>query len=282
MTKETHRFKVGAFEAVVIVDGFSKLENMASRLRGVSEEDANAVLAKQGIDPNSLYSFMNCLYLNIDGRHVLADTGMGKTGNADLGHLLSNLEMEGVGPEDIDTLIITHSHGDHINGLITSRGEAIFKNAYYYMSREEWEFSNSEQRLSKFGDDDSRRKFMHILDVIGQRLTLVEDGVTILDGITAVLLRGHTPGHMGLMIESEGEKLFHVVDAIHMPVQMLRPDWSPIFDSDPEQSAATRRQILERIADENLLTLIYHYPFPALGHVIRLDDGFQWNPINLS
>jgi glyoxylase-like metal-dependent hydrolase (beta-lactamase superfamily II) len=103
---------------------------------------------------------------------------------------------------------------------------------------------------------------------------------TILPGLTAVPIPGHTPGQIGLLFESDGQKLLHLVDLLHSPMQFAHPEWSAVFDADTRVSVPTRRHALGRAADDHLLTFFYHLDFPGLGRVQRAGQGFTWQPLD--
>lgn len=151
----------------------------------------------------------------------------------------------------------------------------MFPQAEVYICREEWAW------WVESGSVPAERTALvkAALSPYGERLHYVSDGDVLAEGVTVLALPGHTPGHCGLMIESNGERLIDIVDAIHLVVQMKFPHVSPKFDTDPTLSAQTRRAILERIAAEGVLTLAYHLPFPSLGHVRQEEEGFAWMPV---
>ncbi|MCA9913886.1 MAG: MBL fold metallo-hydrolase, partial [Anaerolineae bacterium] len=118
------------------------------------------------------------------------------------------------------------------------------------------------------------------LEIVREKVILFEAGDEIVPGVKTVAAYGHTPGHTALMLESNGERLLFAVDILHRRAQFLHPEWSMSFDSDTSVSVPTRRQMLQQAVDEDLLMLLYHMPFPGLGHVRTLGDGFTWEPIS--
>jgi glyoxylase-like metal-dependent hydrolase (beta-lactamase superfamily II) len=117
------------------------------------------------------------------------------------------------------------------------------------------------------------------LEVVRENVVLFEAGDDIIPGVKTVPAYGHTPGHTGLMIESNGERLLCAVDILHRRAQFVHPEWSMSFDTDTSVSVPTRRHVLQQAADENLLMHLYHMPFPGLGHVSVEGEGFRWEPI---
>jgi glyoxylase-like metal-dependent hydrolase (beta-lactamase superfamily II) len=120
----------------------------------------------------------------------------------------------------------------------------------------------------------------HLLP-LKDKFTLIDMDTTIVAGVRTVSAPGHTPGHIGIMIESEGEKCLHMVDAMHHPIQMLNPNWSPNFDKDPVLSTQTRRNLAQDAADGNYLVMAYHFAFPGLGSVQAEGNAFRFSPLTL-
>jgi len=202
---------------------------------------------------------------------MLVDTG---TGSGHLNPRVASL----IDPADVDTVVISHGHGDHVGGLVDADGKLVYSNARYVMHRAEWD-----QWMAPDGkiqaDPDRAAYWQAQLGPIKGSLSYVDDGQEVVPGVTACLTPGHTNGHLALRIESNGESLVHLVDALHFEVQFDRPDWSPRFDTDPALAAQTRRTELDRAADEGTLVLLYHLGFPGLGYVVRNGEAFDWEPV---
>lgn len=273
MTAHTHEFTVGDFRCAVVTDGIRQLppEKVAELLR-VTVEDVHT--AGTTTDTENCF---NCLLVQTGEHVLLADTGMG-IGNGSGGDLLDSLDAAGVKPEDVTTVFISHCHGDHVLGLLNPDGSRTFPDAQVVMNQAEWDGWHSDAMKARMGDNWAIQ--MKPVLAIQDRLTLIQPGEAIIPGVTAVPTYGHTPGHCALMVESNGERLLDMVDALHIPVQMAHPEWSIRFDSDPETAALTRHEILGLAADEGVLTLLFHFPFPGLGHVRRTGDVFAWEPLS--
>jgi glyoxylase-like metal-dependent hydrolase (beta-lactamase superfamily II) len=276
MAKETHRFNIGEIACMVVSDSTGPMpaERPFRLFPNVPPDDLNAAMDRSGQESISL----NCLLIETDGQRILVDTGMGANTRPNSGHLLDNLSAEGIAPEDIDMVVITHCHGDHINGLTDDAGRLTFPNADYIMAIDEWNHRMSDEALASISAEQAAQ-LRSKLDPIKDRLTLVDAGAEIAPGITTQALYGHTPGHTGLEITSGGESLLAIVDTAHMLAQFQHPEWSPMFDAQPDVSADTRRALFERAAQTGVLLLVYHFPFPGLGHVAKVDDMFDWQPV---
>jgi glyoxylase-like metal-dependent hydrolase (beta-lactamase superfamily II) len=185
-------------------------------------------------------------------------------------------------PEDIDMIILTHCHPDHIGGNTLDEGTLAFPNARYAMWKGEWDFWTSEEAEVKL-DEHVREVLLSVarknLPPIQDRLDLIESERAILPGIQAITASGHTPGHMALAISSGEEQLLCISDTVLHPIHLEKPEWCAAVDFAPDQVMATRRRVLNRAAAEKALVLAFHFPFPGLGYIAEKGEGWEWQPI---
>jgi len=267
MTDNFYRFQVGAFECIVFAfkNDPADMDLMKRRFPALPPESMEQAIRESGAP---ITATMNILYIRTPEHQILVDTGQGGADSP----LLAGLEQAGIRREDIDGVVITHGDIDHIGGITQADGSLTFPNARYDMWKSEWEYRLEEAKQSDDPQDPSRLNLLPIQD----RVYLIDGETEIAPGIWMLPMPGHKLGHCGLLLESGGERLLHIVDAAHHPMQLAHPDWSPRFDLQPEVAAQTRKALFERAARENLLVLVYHFAFPGLGRVIEADGVYRW------
>jgi glyoxylase-like metal-dependent hydrolase (beta-lactamase superfamily II) len=290
MNSQIHRFEVGSFHCTAVSDGTMiyappMFPPPATFLfANAPREQLEQALHEYNLTPEQWTEWVSpyiCLVVNTGEHRVLVDTGAdGLTPNT--GKLLLNLKTAGITPEDIDTVILTHGHPDHIGGNTDSEGKPAFRNARYVMWQSEWDFWTSGQ-AEKMLDEHVRERMLRFarknLPPIQGQLELVTHETEIVPGIQAIAAPGHTTGQMALAISSSGKQLLCVSDVVLHPIHLEQPGWCAGTDFSPQQVVATRRRLLKRAADEKSLVLAFHFPFPGLGHVSQKEAAWQWQPI---
>ncbi len=269
----SHKLSIGDINLIFFFDGGSPLseEDLANTFKPLPDEALEAFRAL----PKSYSMSGTPIYAQTGGQHILIDTGIGEAYLPANGLLLAGMATEDIMPDEIDTVILTHLHMDHFGGLRRADETASFPNAQIYVARAEWTYW-----LESGAAPAERVELLKTVFALYEgRIRLYESGETLAPGITAFALPGHTPGHHGMMIESNGKRALHFVDALHVVIQMAYPDLSPVYDVDPVLSAQTRRMLLSRAASEHLLTFSYHLPFPGLGTIARKGDAFTWEQV---
>lgn len=273
-----YRFKIGDFQCLVINDG-DFIGNAEMLFANAPEEELLKVLQYHGLKPDHLPSTWSCLLIKTLTNVVLVDTGFG-TGGKYGGQLLPILHAEGFQPEDIDTVILTHVHADHIGGCVNEAGEVVFPNATYYMWQEEWEFWTTEtnlQNVPEWAANIAREK----LPPLVEQVKVIGRETEIVPGVQAVAAQGHTAGHMAVEVESRGEYLIDIADVALHPIQIEYPNWYARLDQFPEQTVATRQAIYQRAVERRALVLAFHFsPFPSLGQIARQNEKWKWQPLS--
>lgn len=273
------RRKVGSTEVTALLDGYIDIDSEA--FIGLDAGEA-AQLAEAAFKvPGPRRVPVNAYLVNSGDRLVLVDAGTSDSMGPTLGRLPEALETAGVMPDQIDTALITHMHPDHINGVLTPDGEALFPNAELVVTAADYAFWHDDANLNQ-APDEAKPFFLgarRAAAAYGDRLRQIGGESDAVGSIRTVPLPGHTPGHAGFVVESDGETLFIWGDVIHAATyQFAHPDWSLAFDVDPVQAAETRRRILDQVASDRMLIAGMHLPFPGFGHVARDGDIYRFVP----
>lgn len=258
-----HRVTVGGFDVTTLLAGSAPRENPQSIFgMNVSEEEFAQVSRENFLPTDVARFYFTPTLVNTGDEVVLFDTGLNGPAT------VAALEAAGYTADQVDVVVLTHMHGDHIGGMMTD-GAPTFANARYVTGQVEydhWAAAGNE------GFDANVRP-------MAERMSFIGDGGSVVSGITGMAAFGHTPGHMAYMIESDGDQLVLIADAANHYVWSLGyPDWEVLFDADKAAAAATRRQLLGMLAAERIPFVGYHMPFPALGFVEPRGDGFRYVP----
>ncbi|MBR0673397.1 MBL fold metallo-hydrolase [Neoroseomonas soli] len=279
-----HHRRVGDITLTAVSDGF--LDGSMSVLQNISPEEASDML-RAVFRPVPRRTSLNCFLVHAGGRVALIDTGAGTHMQASSGKLPRNLAATGVTPAEIDTVLLTHMHPDHSNGLATAEGSAAFPNAELAMHGAEhayWTSEEAEAEVARSGQGVptggayfpmAKRQMAPYAD----RLRLFQGGAEVFPGVTAMHFPGHTPGHCGYLIASGGQSLLIWGDIVHLPeVQVPRPEVTIQFDVDPAQAAATRRRVFDMVATEKTHIAGMHLHFPGTAHLAREGGGYRLYP----
>ena len=281
-----YRFKLGGFEIATILDSKSVREGVHPLYGGNATADEVQALARaNNIDTQRLEHPNVPTLVNTGKELVLFDTGNGalpreyeqlKT-RMPAGNLIARLAELGHKPDDIDVIVTTHGHPDHIGGL-TEGGQPVFKNARYVFGTTEYDFwrkNEGVREARKF----NRELFVKVCTPLVDRATFIKPGDEVASGITAVDAFGHSPGLMAFHIESDGKRFMITADTFtHFVMGVQRPDWFFDMDDDKDKAVATRKRILDMLATDRLLVAGFHMPFPSLGWIDRIQGGYRWVP----
>jgi glyoxylase-like metal-dependent hydrolase (beta-lactamase superfamily II) len=253
-------FKVGSFDLVALHDAQFVKPNDGKILGvGHTPEEIGAVLKAAGAPTDTVTLSVDALLVKTPGRLVLIDTGVG-------GALQQSLSQAGYSPEDVTDVLITHSHPDHVGGLVAD-GKLAFPKATIRMSSAEWSFATKNDQLAE------------ITKVIGKQVQTFAPGATVVPGITAVELKGHTPGHVGYQIQSGKDRLFDIGDTVHSSIiSLAQPEWPVAFDSDATGGEKNRVETLKKLAETKELIFAPHFPFPGVGYIEADGGHFKWDP----
>jgi glyoxylase-like metal-dependent hydrolase (beta-lactamase superfamily II) len=270
------RKKIGDIAVTALSDGV--LSTSLDVVIGLERAEAERLAGKKAGEPVEIA--VNAFLLELDGVRALIDTGAGNTMGPTLGKLADNLRAVGTPPERIDTILLTHLHSDHSNGLVDDDGRAIYPNAQLVMHEAEAAFWLDRDEASG-ADERIRRNIAKARVTTGpyrERMRTVRAGEA-LPGVSAMLLAGHTPGHTGWLIRSRNQSLLVWGDIIHLAsIQVPRPDAALVFDVDPQAASATRRRLFDQAAADKLTVAGAHLGFPGFGTIVRNGAGYAFEP----
>lgn len=280
-----YRFSVGDLGVTVIGDGDGALPAFPLFGEEAGKDAVTTALKNDFLDTETASLTFNVPLIRTSAGLILVDTGNGVKSKPNSGRLLDRLAAAGVKPADITAVIISHLHGDHFGGLSTPDGALTFPNARYYIQKSEHDFWTgpapdlSNSRL----DPEWKKGFIANAAAAAKSLAgkveLLTGKHQVAPGVTVEPAPGHTPGHQVVHLDSGGRSLLMIMDCAHHHCLSFRhPDWTVAFDTDAKLGAQMRRLMLERAAVERSLVMGYHMPFPAVGHVRRERDGFEWVP----
>jgi glyoxylase-like metal-dependent hydrolase (beta-lactamase superfamily II) len=291
MSHGSFRFTLGTFECLAISDGALNYP-LESFFANVPREDVQAALRQQHVPIEQITTPYTCFLVKTGQHTVLIDTGAGNIGTqaAKLfpsvdhattitGTLLENMQAAGISPADVDIVVITHAHPDHISGTLDSSGQLVFPNAQYFIHEDEWEFWMSEAAATS-APAAMVTVARHNLTPLEQQLTRIADGFEILPGIRVIATPGHTPGHIALAITSGDQHVLHISDVVLSPLHLEHPTWRPVFDMLPEQAAVSKQRIFDLAAEQHALVFAHHFlPFPNVGYIRKAGEGWYWQPL---
>ena len=262
----THRdFTLGDFKVTTLLVGSRSVEE-PHKIFGLNVDDAtfNEVSAANFIGTDAAQFFFTPTVVNTGSEVILFDTGLNPAGTT------SALEAAGYAVSDVSHVVITHMHGDHIGGLMDGEGNETFTSAAYITGQVEFD------AWAKAENENFEGK----VRPLAEKMTFLNPGQDVRGGITAVDAFGHTPGHMGYMLESGGKQLLLMADtANHYVWSVAYPDWEVRFDMDKAAAAATRKKIMDMASADRFPLIGYHMPFPGMGFIeTRGEGGYRYVP----
>jgi glyoxylase-like metal-dependent hydrolase (beta-lactamase superfamily II) len=277
-----YRMKVGDLEVTALLDGAAVFDLHWLNGKKVTMDRVEKALQQ---DPHLLDVGDTGFLVNTGKQLILVDAGAGTWyGAGALGRLADSLHSAGYAPEEVDRVLITHLHSDHVGGLTTQDGKRVFPNAEVFVSKAESDFWLSPEIAAKAPKD--AQPFFQSAQAIAApyikagKWHTFSGSEAIVEGVQPVSLHGHTPGHTGYEFSSKGQKILFWGDTVHAQIVQLRhPDITVVFDIDHPAAAATRTQLLPTLAREAVVIAGPHMPFPGLGRLRKDGNGYIWAPV---
>jgi len=284
---------VGDIEVTVVTDGANRLPVTDAFVVNVKKEEVNAALVAAFMEPGVFVGPYNPIVINTGGKLALVDTGTSEaayvSSKGATGQLMTNLAAAGIDAGAIDTVIISHYHGDHINGLLKADKSLAFPNAEILVPANEHQFYMDDGNMSRATKGRVEDVFKNVRRVISgevlKRLRTYAWNKDVIPGVLAVGTPGHTPGHTSHVVSSGSSKVYVQADVTHAPFLFARnPGWHAYYDQDPAIAEATRRKVYDMLSAEKMLVQGFHYPFPSVAHVEKTATGYReipmpWSPV---
>lgn len=275
-----HRLQLGSFEVTTLLDGFIEAD---PRLLNAPVELVKQLLEAAKLPYGPVRIPINSFLVNTGEKLVLIDSGGAKMLGPTAGRLVQALGAAGVDIAQIDEVYVTHMHGDHLHGVVTPEGKALYPNAVLRISRPDVEYWTSPEVEAQAPAAQKGRfaAAKRAKAAYGERLVPFELGAELTPGIRSVAAVGHTPGHSAYMVTSGNARMLAIGDLIHIaPVQLARPDVTIAFDWQQPTASEARREIFDRVAREEILIAAAHLPFPGLGHLRKESMSYAYVPLS--
>ena len=288
-----YRYKVGDAQVTAISDGVNTFALPETFVANAKKEEVNAALEKAFLPKDKMSIHFAPLVINTGGKLVVVDTGNGPgafaSSKGNVGQFASNMAAAGIDPKSIDMVVISHFHGDHINGLLTADNVLAFPNAEVLVPAAELKYFMDDGEMSRQTSERMQGVFKNARRVfeagLKKKVTPYEMGKDVAPGLLAVASWGHTPGHTSFILSSGSDKVFIQSDVTNHPaVFVANPGWHLMFDQDPALAEKTRRRVYDMLVADKMRVQGFHYPFPANGFVEKDGNGYRlipapWSPV---
>jgi glyoxylase-like metal-dependent hydrolase (beta-lactamase superfamily II) len=276
-----NKYKVGSIDVCGIADGVNTFPLPDRFVTNVEKAEVVKALQAAGQDGEKLSIPFNPVAFQNGSRIVLIDTGMGPAANkqnANVGNTVKNLTAAGIDPAKVTDVVISHFHGDHINGLLNGT-DPTYANAQVWVPAVEWKYWTDEGEASR-SPDGRKPAFANVkrvfADGLKNKVTQYEHGKEVVPGLTSVATIGHTPGHTSFVLASGNDKVFIQSDVTNVPYLFVNnPGWHVQFDQDAKQAEETRRKTYDMVSAEKMRVQGFHFPFPSLGRVEKAGNGYR-------
>jgi glyoxylase-like metal-dependent hydrolase (beta-lactamase superfamily II) len=255
-------FTVGSLQAAALkAAAFSPPNDNTTVAINKTKAEVDAVLTANGLPTDTLALSVQPMVVRSADKVMLFDTGTGAGGS-----FFTSLTAAGVENAAVTDIFISHAHFDHVGGLVDATGAPAFPSAVVHISAAEWTAMQANAQVGP------------VATAIASQVTTFEPGADILPGVVkAVDIKGHTPGHSGYEITSDGESLLYIGDTMHhYVISVQQPDWTIQFDGDALVAQESRKAVLAQAADSGQRVYAVHFPFPGLGKFTRQGDVIVW------
>jgi glyoxylase-like metal-dependent hydrolase (beta-lactamase superfamily II) len=282
-----YRYKVGSHEVTVVADGVTMSPRPDNYVANAPKEEVSKEVAANFLEPDKATHSYAPIVVNTGSKLVVIDTGLGpgvfEQSKGAAGQFHTNLVAAGIDRAAVDTVLISHFHGDHINGLVTGDGKPAFPNAEVMVPAAEWKFWMDDAAAGKAAGTPMAGNFTNarrVFGALGSKVTQYEGGKELVPGISSVATPGHTIGHNSFIVSSGNSKVLVQIDiTAGLAFLFVRhPEWQLAFDMDKPLAVQTRRKMYDMAIAEKMPVQAFHASFPGLMHVEKSGDGYRWTP----
>lgn len=263
---DVHPFTIGDMQAAALRDGGLEVPNDNKTLAvNKTKAEVDTVLTANSLPTDKLSLSVQPLLVKTADKTLLFDAGAGGMFGPTVGKMQTPLASAGVDPASVTDIFISHAHGDHVGGLVTSDGALAFPNAAIHISANEWAALEADTQMAA------------LVTAITPRVATFQPGADLVPGVKAVDIKGHTAGHSGYLIGTGADSVLYIGDmAHHSVISVQQPDWTIAFDGDAPTAQATRKDIIASAAGSGQRVYAVHFPFPGLGRFEQRDNGYVW------
>jgi glyoxylase-like metal-dependent hydrolase (beta-lactamase superfamily II) len=275
-----YRYKVGDFEVTALNEGVVRNATPANMAVNKTLPDVQKALGDAFLPTDHVINQFNTIVVNTGKNLVLIDSGFGDNGPPTGNNLLGNMSAAGIDPKNIDTILVSHFHGDHISGIRSKGGAANYPNAEIMVPSGEWQFWNDASNQAKVIDNfkPGFANVKRVFEPVAKDVKQFEHGKELVPGITAVDSRGHSPGHTAFLVASGNGKLLVTSDTVNHQILIRNPEWSLWADMDAAMAVTARKRLLDMAATDKIQISAYHLPFPSTGFISKRGDGYEFHP----
>jgi len=277
-----YRYKVGTYECTQITDGIAQFPIPDGFVKNAKKEEVTKALADAYLPDDKMTVLFNPMAINTGSKLIVIDTGYSDKGPKTAGQFHANLAAAGIDAKAVDTVIISHFHPDHINGLLDASGASAFPNAEIKVPSPESAFWMDDGNMGKAqgGLLNAFKNVRRVMEPVAKQITKYEWNKEVAPGITSIPTVGHTPGHTSFVVVSGNSRLLVQSDVTNNPFLFLRhPGWHVAYDMDGAKAEETRRKFYDMASSEKALIAGFHFPFPSLGYVEKDGTNFRLVPV---
>jgi glyoxylase-like metal-dependent hydrolase (beta-lactamase superfamily II) len=282
-----YRYNVGSYQITAVTDGRNTFKLPDTFVLNAKKDQVNEALLAAHMEKDMMTIPYTPIVINTGSKLIVMDTG---TGEANFerskgvgGQFHTNLKAAGIDRDKVDMVIISHFHGDHINGLIKPDGSPAFPNAEILVPAVEMKYFMDDAEMGKQTSDRMKGVFKGtrtVFDALKRKVTQYDAGKEIAPGITSVATYGHTPGHTSYVVASGGKTVYVQADVTNHPALFARnPGWHAFFDQIPDMAEATRRKVYDMLVADKMMVQGFHYPFPSVAYVEKAGSGYREIPV---